>query len=212
MARDDQFLFIHSRSRKQSASPNSPPRAKGAAPASTQRQRDELDDSKDHIRFRLDLDRDYSTWFEFAWDIDGKTLDRCNDMSWWNPEWFVAVDQVGDAWIAEVAIPLTSLLPDPAIETVNASRTTSGSVSPADVSGNNRDRDIEVIDWGERTWGISIVREAPSSPLQSNPICESNRWSRDRWILASPGRERSSQPEPPTHLANPAPAFLGTKR
>lgn len=209
IARDQEFLFLHSRSRKHSAIPGSESRSRTTPPPGNQRRRDALDSNKDHLRFRLDLDRDYATWFEFAWDIDGETLDQCNDMSWWNPEWYIAVAQDQESWSAEIAIPLVSLLPDPSQEPAALARS---SVAPATTAENREDRDVEAIHWSQRPWAMAVVREIPSFPLQSVPMCESDRWSRDRWILALPQQLQSSPPERPAHLADPDSGFLDTKR
>jgi photosystem II stability/assembly factor-like uncharacterized protein len=211
IARDAEFLYIHSRSRKRSFHPGSESNSRPAQQNHTQRRRDALDSGKDHIRLRLDLDRDYASWFEFAWDIDGETLDQCIDMSWWNPEWYMAMDHQRETWSAEIAIPLASILPDTTGSYPPPSRSIPGVITSADNAG-DRDRDVEAIDWTEQTWGISLVREIPSEPLLSVPMCEDDRWSRDRWILAYPQRSRPAQPEQPAQLADPHSAFRDTKR
>ncbi len=63
----------------------------------------------DRVTLRLDLDRDYATFFELVVDSRGWTADRCWDDAAWNPEWFVAAKCDGACWTAEAAIPLTEL-------------------------------------------------------------------------------------------------------
>jgi photosystem II stability/assembly factor-like uncharacterized protein len=211
IARDADFLFIHSHSRKSSQGLNTATKDRPAKQSNQQRRRDALDSDKDHIRFRLDVDRDYATWFELAWDIDGETLDQCNDMPWWNPEWFIAVADDRDTWSAEIAIPVASLMPTPADEFTAMPRTAPDSVVTASKT-DDRSVDIDSIRWGDQTWGMSFVREIPSSNVQSAPICESDRWTRDRWFLAFPQQVRSSQPEQTSQLSESPTGFSPPRR
>ncbi len=211
IARDADFLFIHSRSWKSPNGLNASLKGKATARSNPQRTRDSLDTEKDHIRFRLDLDRDYSTWFELAWDSDGETLDQCNDMSWWNPEWFIAVTEDHATWSAEIAIPMASLIPTPPSEFTAMPRQASDAVTLA-AKPENRSVDVDSIRWDEQTWGMSFVREIPSSGLQSAPMCDADRWSRERWFLAFPQQARSSQSEQPAQLSNSPTGFAPAKR
>jgi hypothetical protein len=73
----------------------------------------------DHVRLRLDLDRDYATCFELVVDSRGWTADRAWGDASWNPEWFVAAGETSDAgeamraWTAEAAISLAELAEHP---------------------------------------------------------------------------------------------------
>lgn len=70
----------------------------------------------DRLGIALDLDRDYSTWYEFQVDSRGQTRDRCWEDESWNPEWYVARDVDGQRWQVEIAIPwseLTAVAPQP---------------------------------------------------------------------------------------------------
>lgn len=80
----------------------------------------------DCVRLRIDLDRDYSSWFELVVDSQGRTADRCGNDAAWNPEWYVAPGEVrtgedrfsgpagpGDHWTIEAAIPFASLTDHP---------------------------------------------------------------------------------------------------
>jgi photosystem II stability/assembly factor-like uncharacterized protein len=193
LARDADFLFLYSKARK-TASFSSSNRPSPSSSANAGRKRDALDSESDHIRFRLDLDRDYASWFELAWDAEGMTLDQCNDMKWWDPEWFIAVSQEGDYWTAELAIPLSSLIPTPMPDSLPSNRSVASGVVPAGASEPEK-ADNESIDWAAQTWAISIVRERPSDSLESVPVCELDRWTPQHWILATPQQAAPLQPE-----------------
>jgi photosystem II stability/assembly factor-like uncharacterized protein len=209
LMRDKDFLFLHCRCRKQAIVVDTESKSRPSSTRTAQRQRDRLDDRKDHVRIRLDLDRDYSTWFEFAWDSDGETLDQCNDMLWWNPEWYVAVNHDREFWSAEIAIPFASLFPDPHSDYPPTRQRASGPVVTAAVS---EDRDIEAIDWGKQTWGLSLVREIPSAPMQSIPMSEGDRWARNQWILVSPRLPQPSPSAQAVDVADPTLSFPPTRR
>lgn len=102
ITRDDDFLYLFSRCETTVAGQSSQP--------ATQRQRDTVLPEQEHVRFRIDLDRDYCSWFEFGWNRRGETIDQCNDILMWNPEWYVAVSEFDRGWNAEIAIPLDELL------------------------------------------------------------------------------------------------------
>ncbi len=67
----------------------------------------------DHLRIRLDLDRDYATCFELAVDHRGQTNDRCWHDTSWNPKWFVAAGGDATHWTIEAAIRWKSLTETP---------------------------------------------------------------------------------------------------
>ncbi len=194
LARDADFLFVHCHAPKRinAAGENAPKISKKHPNQS--KQRDALDPALDHVRMRLDLDRDYATWFEFSWDCEGETLERCNDMPGWNPTWFVAFDTQSDAWNAEIAIPLSSILPQPLIQdsALESGEAVADEVVTA-VSTRSED-DLSNIAWEQQVWALSIVRERPSEPLESLIPSASDRWSRDQWQLISPRLEQSLPP------------------
>lgn len=69
----------------------------------------------DRLGIALDIDRDYTTWYEFAVDHRGQTSDRCWEDATFNPKWFVACDSDAERWQLEIAIPwseLTSTAPE----------------------------------------------------------------------------------------------------
>ena len=67
----------------------------------------------DHLRIRLDLDRDYATYYELAVDHRGWTADRCWLDASWNLKWFVAAGGDDAHWTVEAAIPWKSLTTNP---------------------------------------------------------------------------------------------------
>lgn len=90
----------------------------GAAysPAEGPRPRDADVESHDHVTLRLDVDRDYASYYELLLDSRGQTADRSWGDAAWNPEWFVAAGELngaGSAWIVELAIPWSELAPTP---------------------------------------------------------------------------------------------------
>jgi hypothetical protein len=80
------------------------------------RPRDADVESHDHVTLRLDVDRDYASYYELLLDSRGQTADRCWGDAAWNPEWFVAAGELnadGGMWIVEIAIPWSELTPTP---------------------------------------------------------------------------------------------------
>jgi hypothetical protein len=83
--------------------------------ATEPRPRDGDVESHDHVRLRIDVDRDYASYFELFVDSRGCTADRCCGDAAWNPQWFVARGESagGGAWTIEAAIPLSELSTTP---------------------------------------------------------------------------------------------------
>ena len=80
------------------------------------RPRDGELEQHDHIRLRIDLDRDYASYYELLVDSRGWTADRCWGDAAWNPKWFVAAsaDNASTAtWAVEIAIPWSELTTAP---------------------------------------------------------------------------------------------------
>lgn len=67
----------------------------------------------DRISLSLDIDRDYTTWYEFQVDQRGWTAESCWDDRRWNPKWFVATNADDASWRIEAAIPWAELTPAP---------------------------------------------------------------------------------------------------
>ncbi len=57
----------------------------------TKRTYDSMKLDCDHIELRFDVDRDYSSWYRFGVDCQGRTSESCGEDVSWNPEWYVAV-------------------------------------------------------------------------------------------------------------------------
>jgi photosystem II stability/assembly factor-like uncharacterized protein len=100
ITQDDSFVYIHSHSPRLVPAPSA---------IDKNNRRDRLKQDVDHIKLRIDLDRDYATWFEFGWSESGATSDACNDMLFWNPTWYVAISGNESAWQAEIAIPIDEI-------------------------------------------------------------------------------------------------------
>ena len=67
----------------------------------------------DRVSICLDVDRDYTTWYEFQVDQRGLTTESCWDDRRWNPTWYVATGTEDSHWRIEAAIPWTELTPVP---------------------------------------------------------------------------------------------------
>ena len=92
------------------------PRAKGAPldlPKTSGRQHDADLSRHDRVTIRLDIDRDYATWYEFQVDQRGWTAESCWEDRRWNPTWYVAAEADEGDWRIEAAIPWSELTPTP---------------------------------------------------------------------------------------------------
>lgn len=159
--RDNEFLFIHMsspRSRSAELAARSLEPKKGQKSKDNKGKRDSLDPGFDHVRLRIDIDRDYATWYEFAWDIQGGLLDRCNDIPIWDPQWYVVVHATDDVWHAELAIPINELIGD------------------------------ATIPWEKLPWAISIQRERPSLSTEFLVAGDNDRWGPDQWLIVNPAQ------------------------
>jgi hypothetical protein len=65
------------------------------------------------VRLLLDVDRDYTTYFDLAVDHRGWTNDVCWQDKSWNPKWFVAAGDSAQHWTSEAAIPWNELTANP---------------------------------------------------------------------------------------------------
>lgn len=105
-AYDSEFLFLAF----------SVPRAAGTSrdqPQLRNRQHDADLSGHDRICIRLDIDRDYMTWYEFQVDQRGWTAESCWEDRRWNPTWFVAAEADETDWRIEAAIPWKELTSTP---------------------------------------------------------------------------------------------------
>lgn len=93
-----------------------PPRGAAAGNTSTAttasaRQRDAELAAQDRVQLLLDIDRDYSTYYELEADHRGWGADRLAGDAGWNPRWYIAHAEDGVAWTIEAAIPWSELAP-----------------------------------------------------------------------------------------------------
>ena len=163
MARDSEFLYIFSRSpfldRTGKAVPSSQNMAVHTKLTDQARKpTDNVRAGHDQVRLRLDIDRDYATWFELGWTSTGEKSESCNDMDFWNPTWFVATLQEDEAWTTEIAIPLAEL--------VGANKNQSSSQ-----------------DWGTEVWAINAIRSIPSIGVHTTTQSISDRFSEEEWLF-----------------------------
>lgn len=101
LAYDREYLYVAAICEKPPGAPTPPPTARKPGDAAV--------DADDHIALRLDVDRDYASYYELL--IDSRALGppiAAGATSAWNPEWFIAAggfNADGGMWIVEIAIP-----------------------------------------------------------------------------------------------------------
>jgi photosystem II stability/assembly factor-like uncharacterized protein len=103
LAYDQQFIYLAVRC--------SHP-ADRQVPLVKNRQRDADLSRHDRVSLSFDLDRDYSTSFNFHVDQRGCLREDCWGDTSWDPRWFVAMQSGPTGWTAEAAIPLLALTGD----------------------------------------------------------------------------------------------------
>jgi hypothetical protein len=122
-AYDSEFLYLAFSVPRAVGAPRDPPQLRS-------RQHDADLSRHDRITIRLDVDRDYATWYEFQVDQRGWTTESCWEDRRWNPTWFVAAEADQTDWRIEAAIPWRELTPTPpahgAIYGLSVLRTTPG--------------------------------------------------------------------------------------
>lgn len=101
---DGEFLYIGLSIPRREGAPLDPPQQAGRVHDADLRRHD-------RVTICLDLDRDYTTYYELQVDQRGWTSDRCWEDRRWNPGWFVATDADTTHWRIEAAIPWTELTP-----------------------------------------------------------------------------------------------------
>lgn len=144
-ARDDKFLYLFS-----DAPASSVQRSK------KEPKRDSIKTDEDQIRLRIDLDRDYASWFELSWSASGNSSDALNDMQHWNPtQWYLATSDEGNSWCTEIAIELEQLIDggEPAIQK-----------------------------WTNRAWAFNAIRIVPGTATLSQAPSVSDRVAVDDWF------------------------------
>lgn len=105
VAHDDEFLYLAVSCRKAPATVYATTEAK--------RSRDPLLTSQDRLHWSLDIDRDYTTYWNFTFDHRGFVAeDFFGDRSW-NPTMYVASRTEGGYWSIEAAIPFAEITTTP---------------------------------------------------------------------------------------------------
>ncbi len=107
-AYDDEFLYVAISVPRAADTSRDNPQLRG-------RQHDADLSRHDRFSIRLDIDRDYSTWYEFQVDQRGWTAESCWEDRRWNPKWYVAADADDADWRIEAAIPWNELSPSPPV-------------------------------------------------------------------------------------------------
>jgi hypothetical protein len=77
------------------------------------RPRDADLEAQDRVDVIIDIDRDWTTYYQLSVDHRGWTADRFWNNASWNPQWFVARERSGGTWRIEAAIALDELAPKP---------------------------------------------------------------------------------------------------
>ena len=105
-AYDHEFLYVAISAPRSTATPLE-------LPQSTGRHHDADLSRQDRFSIRLDIDRDYATWYEFQVDQRGWTSESCWEDRRWDPTWYVAAEGDQTDWRIEAAIPWSELTPSP---------------------------------------------------------------------------------------------------
>lgn len=105
-AYDDQYLYVALSAPRAAGAPRDLPQTRG-------RKHDADLTRHDRFSIRLDIDRDYFTWYEFQVDQRGWTSESCWEDRRWNPNWYVAAEADETDWRIEAAIPWNDLTPNP---------------------------------------------------------------------------------------------------
>ncbi len=127
LAFDDKFLYLAVSCRRAEQADYS------QAPARSRKYDADLANA-DRIRLRIDIDRDFTSFYELTIDYRGRTADRCFGDKTWNPRWYVAVHHNGlRRWTVEAAIPFSELTAERPL--------------PGDVWAVNLDRAVPKVGW-----------------------------------------------------------------
>ena len=63
------------------------------------------------MRFFIDINRDYTSWWQLEIDQRGWTFEALMDDRSWDPKYYVATHLDSEVWQIEAAIPLDELAP-----------------------------------------------------------------------------------------------------
>ncbi len=105
MARDGEYLYFAVRC----------PKVAGLEYPAGERPRPRDADLANHDRIdlRLDINRDYVSYWHLAVDHRGWTSESVLGNPSWNPQWYVASSTDDTSWVIEAAIPFSELCPQP---------------------------------------------------------------------------------------------------
>ena len=104
LAHDDEFLYLAAICYREANLIYPPPRFP--------RPRDADLAERDRIRLCLDINRDYTSWWQFEFDHRGWTHDAAPSGTRWDPQYYVAAQCDDATWAVEVAIPLAEVAPE----------------------------------------------------------------------------------------------------
>lgn len=102
LAWDSQYLYIAARVERVDTRAVPPEKL-------TDRHHDADHGVKDRVEILLDVDRDYSTGYQFTIDETGQGSDQCAQITRWNPVWHIANDGDQQVWRFEAAIPVSEI-------------------------------------------------------------------------------------------------------
>ncbi len=100
-AYDAEFLYLAVNCRRASAAAYNS--------STTARPRDPDLSEHDRVDVLLDPDRDYATYYRLTVDHRGWVQEACLENTAWNPQWYIAAHDDGQAWSVEAAIPWKEL-------------------------------------------------------------------------------------------------------
>jgi hypothetical protein len=83
------------------------------SPADSVRPRDPDLGQHDRVDLLIDIDRDYTSFYQLTIDSRGWASDACVCDATWNPNWYIAAGQDSQYWTVEAAIAWDELQPSP---------------------------------------------------------------------------------------------------
>jgi len=107
LAFDDEFLYVAASCRRAAGVDYGP--HDSARPAA--RPSDSDMSPRDHVTLFIDIDRDYGSFWQLAFDDRGWPAESCFGDRHWNPQWYLAAGGDEQFWTVEAAIPLAELTP-----------------------------------------------------------------------------------------------------
>ena len=106
---DDRYLYVAiSCARPHDESTGSRNDSKAVRPDTSLRDADLA--GCDRVKFRLDVDRDGGTWYEWIIDEHGRANDLCGGNPHWNPKYYLSAQRESTRWRVEMALPLEELV------------------------------------------------------------------------------------------------------